>query len=177
MSKASVSDHLIPAFLGWSLLVFILAFRAGFKRGRRKFDPPSTADHSPIWEQGLRARFFVRKESYFKVSPDPGVEVRFDKQGYRVRVEKVREHRYFAEKRLGRALTPDEVVHHVNGKRSDNQLENLCVLNRMKHEQFHAWLRWKKDKQGFYPPESVLREVLVKEYGGILLGHAQGAGR
>ena len=45
----------------------------------------------------------------------------------------VLEHRYLMEQHLGRQLDRWEHVHHINGVRSDNRLENLAVVMNNKH--------------------------------------------
>lgn len=45
----------------------------------------------------------------------------------------VRQHRATTEEALGRKLEAQEVVHHVNGDKTDNRLENLRVLPSQRH--------------------------------------------
>ena len=57
----------------------------------------------------------------------------------------VMEHRLVMEEYLGRYLTKDEVVHHVNHKRNDNRLENLRVMTFEEHARMHITERNKKE--------------------------------
>ncbi len=50
----------------------------------------------------------------------------------------VRQHRHVMEQALGRALEPHEDVHHINGVKSDNRLENLEVISHSAHSSRHG---------------------------------------
>lgn len=52
------------------------------------------------------------------------------------------EHRLIVEAALGRKLTDDEQVHHINGDKQDNRIENLRVLTNSEHQQLHGAGRW-----------------------------------
>ena len=47
------------------------------------------------------------------------------------------EHRMVVSEQLGRWLSSDEVVHHINGDKADNRPENLGVMRRDEHNRLH----------------------------------------
>lgn len=51
--------------------------------------------------------------------------------------KQIRLHCYVMECYLGRELTKDEVVHHINGIITDNRIENLQVISRADHVKIH----------------------------------------
>ena len=59
------------------------------------------------------------------------VLVRIAKNKYR------REHRLIVEQSLGRELVKSEVVHHKNGNKQDNRLENLLLTSASEHTRLH----------------------------------------
>lgn len=43
------------------------------------------------------------------------------------------EHRYIMEQKIGRKLNSTEIVHHINGNKCDNRIENLIVMTIAEH--------------------------------------------
>ena len=50
----------------------------------------------------------------------------------------VYEHRYIMECMIGRALDSNEIVHHIDGDKKNNSIDNLKLMTRSEHSKLHS---------------------------------------
>jgi len=68
-------------------------------------------------------------------------------------------HRLIMEEYLGRKLGDDEVVHHINGDKHDNDISNLQVMTRSEHARLH--------QTGRKPSEETLKKMSLASMGNL----------
>lgn len=81
-------------------------------------------ENNGMWTGG---RGFTREGYYYIYAPD---HPRSSK-GY------IKEHRFVMEQHIGRILEPHELIHHKNGIKTDNRIENLEIMEWGEHSRLH----------------------------------------
>lgn len=83
---------------------------------------------------------------YYKIKPEDGGRMRY-----------VLEHRYVMENALGRPLQSHEDIHHINGDRKDNRLENLEIWSHSqpRGQRVSDKVSWAKEILSLYDPVSL----------------------
>lgn len=74
--------------------------------------------------------------------------------------KKVYDHRIVMENHLGRPLKEGEFVHHINGIKTDNRIENLKIIDGREHARLHAIERGLSGKKGAIPANKTKPDVI-----------------
>jgi hypothetical protein len=87
----------------------------------------------PNWKNGR----YTSKRGYIYITLKPNSKYLPMSQYSRTQAEGsvgyIPEHRYVMAKKLGRCLKSTEHVHHINGDKTDNRVENLELVNNQSH--------------------------------------------
>ena len=73
-------------------------------------------------------------ETEFQPTNEPYLD---NNTGYMKIHRNTKYHRHVIAESIGRILLPDELIHHVNGDKTDNRIENLKIMTRSEHMKLH----------------------------------------
>ncbi len=123
---------------------------------RRKLSKRMSLENHPQWKGGI-----------VKIKGDHIIQLVLDKKHPMYR-KYAQAHRLKVEKYLGRYLTREELVHHINEKKQQNNLSNLCLTSMKNHIQIHTRIRVLKKKLKVNKLSLSLYQKCAREFGKII---------
>ena len=119
-------------------------YKKAYKMGFRKTKEIAFVNRS-LAKKGAKSNFWnggkaTTTKGYRRIKM-PGHH-RADSKGY------VLEHILVYEKETGIQIPENCCVHHLNGKKNDNRIENLCMMTHSAHTAFHNLETTKTKKEG-----------------------------
>ena len=105
---------------------------------KRKLSEAQLGEKSNNWKGGIS----IDAHGYRRVTlpPESPYIVMAYSHPSRKRMRTILEHRLIMARHLGRCLESWEVIHHINGDKLDNRLENLFVFDIKTHSRNHFQL-------------------------------------
>src|SRR3989344_5447698 len=85
--------------------------------------PQFSGENHPFWKGGFHIDIYG-----YKVL-----------QSIHTNGKKILEHRKIMAEYLGRELRSEEIIHHINGDKLDNRIENLQIVTRSEHINMHRY--------------------------------------
>jgi hypothetical protein len=97
--------------------------------------------HSDATRAKLSVAMLRRRASGYTGPSSPKSKERLSGRGY-YSIGRKRTHQIVAESIIGRPLQNNEVVHHIDSNKLNNDPSNLVVMTRSEHNGLHAKQRW-----------------------------------
>ena len=79
---------------------------------------------------------------------------------WQIHMKRKYEHRMIMEQHIGRELKDDEIVHHKDGNKINNDINNLEIISKKDHAKMHALKRgFGKNRRGVEPTNKTSKKV------------------